>query len=46
MLIGTSGNTFFEVLFITATLIITVGVFAYLLSKISSIIENIDNEKA
>lgn len=46
MLIGTKGNTFIEVLFITAVLIVTVGVFAYLLSKISSIIEEMDKEKS
>lgn len=38
MLIGTKGFTFPEVVFVTLTLLVTVGVFAYLLSTISSII--------
>lgn len=38
MLIGTKGFTFPEVVFVTSTLLITVGLFAYLLSTMSSII--------
>lgn len=36
MLIGTTGNTFIESLFVTLTLLMTVGVFGYLLSTISN----------
>lgn len=38
MLIGTKGDTFLETLFVTITLLLTVGVFAYLISTISMII--------
>lgn len=34
MLVGTRGYTYIEVLFTTITLLLTVGVFAYLLSSI------------
>lgn len=46
MLIGSHGETFIEILYLTLTLLITVGVFAYLLSNISNIIEDIDREKS
>ena len=34
MLIGAKGNNYYEVLFTTATVIITVGFFAYFINKI------------
>lgn len=45
MLIGTSGITSIEVLFTIISLLMTVGVFAYLISKISMIIEEINKDK-
>lgn len=44
MLIGTKGDTFLETLFTTLMLLITVGVFAYLISTISTILEEINRE--
>lgn len=44
MLIGTKGETVVETLFTSTVLLITVGVFAYLISTISTIIEEINRE--
>lgn len=44
MLIGTKGITFVETLFTTTTLLMTVGVFAYLISTISMILEELNKE--
>lgn len=42
MLIGTKGETVLETLFVTVTLLVTVGVFAYLISTISMIIQELN----
>ncbi len=42
MLIGASGYTFTEITFTTTLLFVTVGIFAYLISNISSIIDDIN----
>lgn len=44
MLVGTEGVTPIEVTFTIITLLLTVGVFAYLISKISMIIEEINKD--
>lgn len=44
MLIGSNGDTFLETLFLTSTLLVTVGVFSYIISKISMIIEESNKE--
>lgn len=36
MLIGSKGNTLLETIFVIGTLLVTVGVFAYTISTISS----------
>lgn len=42
MLIGTKGTTFYETVFVIIILLCTVGVFAYLISSISMIIEELN----
>lgn len=44
MLIGTNGETFIENCFTTFMLLLTVGVFAYLISTISTILDEINKE--
>lgn len=44
MLIGTRGNTFIEILFTTIILFFTVGIFAYLVSSIGQIIDEINRK--
>ena len=44
MLIGTKGDTFVEVTFVTFVLYVTVGIFAYLISEISSIIDELNKK--
>ena len=44
MLIGTKGDTFVEVTFVTFVLYVTVGIFAYLISNISTIIDDINKK--
>lgn len=44
MLIGTKGWNFYEHLFTTITLFLTVGVFAYTINAIGTIIDNINRE--
>lgn len=45
MLVGTKGNTYIEVLFTTVVLIVTVGVFAYIISSIGMLLDQIHKEK-
>ena len=42
MLIGTKGNTFEETAFCCLIVIVTVGIFATILSKISMTLEDMD----
>lgn len=42
MLIGSSGNTYIETIYISITVLVTVGVFAYLISTISMLLEGIN----
>lgn len=44
MLIGVKGETHIETLFTVTTLMITVGAFAYIISKISMILEEINKD--
>ncbi|KRX05390.1 Cyclic nucleotide-binding protein [Pseudocohnilembus persalinus] len=44
MLIGTNGNTYIESVFSSCTLLLTVGVFGYLISTISDILHDIQKE--
>lgn len=45
MLVGTKGNNFLEVLFTSIVMFATVGIFAYLISSINIILEEV-NKKA
>lgn len=44
MLIGVKGESHLETTFTVVTLMITVGVFAYLISKISMILEELNKD--
>ncbi|KRX01126.1 Cyclic nucleotide-binding protein [Pseudocohnilembus persalinus] len=44
MLIGSKGNNFLESWFTTITILLTVGVFAYTISQISNIIDDINKD--
>lgn len=44
MLIGSKGNNFLESWFTTITILLTVGVFAYTISEIANIIDDINRE--
>lgn len=45
MLIGSREETLIERVFVTCTLIVTVGVFAYMISTISMILEELNKNK-
>lgn len=44
MLIGSKGNNFLESIFTTTTVLLTVGVFAYTISEIANIIDDINRD--
>lgn len=45
MLIGAKGTTLYESIFVTIILFGTVGIFAYLISSINSILDEINKNK-
>jgi hypothetical protein len=44
MLIGTRGYNFYETSFTTISVLLTVGVFAYVIQSIGKILEDLDRE--